>query len=118
MRVCGKSRNFLILLLLPYDLLLLLVGVMWVIRRYARMAMLAGVMIVHLCVVIPNVYGAGPEDEEAEAEKTAVCLLLAGTLTSHHSLSCLLTLRAHDLRRCSLINREGDSGFTLLVRPL
>ena len=55
-------------LTLPLLLLLLLVGDVWVEGCNARMAVLASVMIVHFRLVVPDVIGAWPEDEDAEAE--------------------------------------------------
>ena len=66
-------------------------GLVRVEGRDPSMAVRAGVMIVHPIFVPPDFDGTWPEDEDAEAEQSAVRLLFAGPLDRHSRLRILAT---------------------------
>ena len=81
-------------------------------------------MVVHTTRIAPDLHGAGPEDKDPQAEKPAVCFLLASALACHHSLRLLVTIGASDIGRRSFVDDEPVLGsirtsnvFRLIRRP-
>ena len=80
------------------------------------MAMFASVMVVHFCIIIPDMYRTRPEDNDAKAKQRAVCFLFTCALTGHDSFSITITRRALDYCRRSLTDRECVSIVWLFER--
>jgi len=67
-----------------------------------------GVYVVHSILVFPNLVGAGPQHDDADAEQARVSYLRARSLTLYYCLYILIAIWAYQSLRHSLVELNSQ----------